>query len=654
MIPRQPADHRDNGSILPMVLVMTVVLSAVILSLAAYVSAGLRYSTVVEDRADRLAAADGGLRYGIERLELQSYAGCFTALGNTGYEIPFPGDVNQSDVTVTCRKAGTGFGDVQGWAVIVTGEGVPVDEPLLLSAGGNGTQKLLGGPVYVARVQEEANFDLQAPVEIEDGDLWFSDTAAKCDNVEDEAPGVPTNLTFKPVLRGMLCLDQPWNVLYTAPTVSVPTTPPAEPPTIDESGCTVWRPGKYTAATVPALGSANYFTSGEYYFEDVDLVIDRTVVAGWADFDQFGDQQFVQNPKCDAAVYDDQNTIGSTPGATFYLGGTSTIRIAKGELEILRRRQGTSVVSIQALDTSGPGYIASSLGWDDEILSSKSGSPTQDMVIHGLAWAPRSQLTFGNVTNVANGQLLGGAAFARIDLQSSASASNFVIRVESGPIPVSVILDSQATKDGQSTTMRAIVQISDDGIESAVNSWRVCETPDCAAPPPAPPPPPPTTTLPPGPTPTTGPCNKTVSSWTDDFGDMDWTAKYWNLASFTSDAPPGDPFAGTPVVTRTLSKIDGYFGMSSPVPGVVNTNYYVARFTTTINVGTACSVKLRAGSDDGMRVRIDGATVINSWSSHAHSTATVTSPTLSVGSHTIEVEYFERTGDSSYEFEWQS
>jgi hypothetical protein len=261
-------------------------------------------------------------------------------------------------------------------------------------------------------------------------------------------------------------------VLYTAPTTAVPTTP-AAPPTLDASGCTVWTPGKYTAA-MPPLGSANYFMSGEYYFENVDLVIDQTVVAGWADFDRFGDQQFVQNPKCDIAVYNDEMS-GSEPGATFYLGGTSSIHINKGELEILRRKQGNSVVSIHALDTSGLGYTASSLGWNDDLLSSKSGSPSQDMVIHGLAWAPRAQLTFGNVTNVANGQLLGGAAFARIDLQSSASASNFVIRVESGPIPVSLILDAEAAKNGRSTTMRAIVQISDDGIDSAVNSWRVLD-----------------------------------------------------------------------------------------------------------------------------------------------------------------------------------
>ena len=462
------ARDRDEGSILPMVLVASVVLSAVVVALAGYVSAGLRYATIVEDRADRLAAADGGLRYGIERLSLQSYAGCFTALGNAGYQIPFPAVVNESQVTVTCRKAGVGFGDIQGWAIVITGEGAPAGEWNLHSQGGNGKQKLLGGPVYVS---DPAKIQLQAAVEIEDGDLWYSDSAADCADIENRPPGVPANLTFTPALRGMLCLDQPWASLYTAPAISVPVNAPAAA-TKNASGCTVWSPGKYT--TKPALGSNNYFKAGEYYFENVDLEIDQTVVAGWADFARYGDQQFVENARCASAVAADQAS-GSLPGATFYLGGTSRISINKGKLEVLRRKQGTSLVSVHALDASGTGYLRSTLGWNQDLLSTKSGSPNQDMVIHGLAWAPRAQLTFGNVTNVASGQLVGGAVFSRIDLQSSASASNFVIRVESSPIPVTVVLDAKATKKGQSTTMRAVVQISDDGIETAINSWRVVD-----------------------------------------------------------------------------------------------------------------------------------------------------------------------------------
>jgi hypothetical protein len=38
-----------------------------------------------------------------------------------------------------------------------------------------------------------------------------------------------------------------------------------------------------------------------------------------------------------------------------------------------------------------------------------------------------------------------------------------------------VVLDATATKKSQSTTMRAVVQISDTGTERAINSWRVLD-----------------------------------------------------------------------------------------------------------------------------------------------------------------------------------
>jgi hypothetical protein len=83
-------------------------------------------------------------------------------------------------------------------------------------------------------------------------------------------------------------------------------------------------------------------------------------------------------------------------------------------------------------------------------------------------------MTFGNVTNSANGQILGGAAFAAIHLQASASASSFIIRVESSQEPYSLLIESVATLDGKSTTMNAVVQVNDVG-EPAVNSLRVVD-----------------------------------------------------------------------------------------------------------------------------------------------------------------------------------
>jgi hypothetical protein len=467
---RRTPNHseRDRGSILVLALVMCVVIAVVIGAIASYVTSGLKYSRVVEDRADRLAAADGGLRYAIERLGNSNYAACLSNLGTTGYTIDFPVQVNGADVKVTCTKGSSGIGDIKAWAIIVTGEGVPAGQPMFLSQAGGGVQKLLGGPVWIS---DPARSDLKAPVTIEDGDVWYY--RPDCDNPNLT---IDSNLTFKPTYRGPICVASPWSDVYTAPTPGafaaagdVANTNPA--PTVDAYGCTVFSPGRYTVA--PSFGANTYMKSGNYYFHNVTVDIANAVVtAGWPDFAKFGDQQFVANYPCVNAVNADKATAGSTPGATWYMGGSSHILINnKGSLEILRRLQGDDLVSIQVMESTTANYSASTLGYNDNIVWTKSGNNT-DLALHGLLWAPRAQLEFGNVTNAANGQLLGGAAVSRIILQASASASAFIIRVETSPINFELKVDATATKNGVSTTMRAVVQVDDHGT-TAVNSLRV-------------------------------------------------------------------------------------------------------------------------------------------------------------------------------------
>jgi hypothetical protein len=266
--------------------------------------------------------------------------------------------------------------------------------------------------------------------------------------------------------------------------VGIPaTTNPA--PYVDGNGCTVFSPGRYTAA--PTFGSNTYLKSGNYYFEDLTLDVSNAVVTGgWADFDNYGDKVFVPNYACTGAEPNKTPNFamtldkagGSAPGATLYLGGSAKIEIGnKGSLEILRRLQvdaqsGGNLVSIQAMDSTTAKYKKSTLGYNDNVVVTKSGN-NSDLAIHGVLYAPRAQLEFGNVTNAANGQLLGGAAVSRIVLQASASASAFIIRVETSPIAFQLKIDSTATKNGQSTTMRAIAYLNDQGEILAVNSIRV-------------------------------------------------------------------------------------------------------------------------------------------------------------------------------------
>lgn len=463
-------DHDDRGAVLPLVLVMAVVISLVIATVASYVTASLGYGHVVEDRADRLAAADGGMRYAIERLQNSAYAGCLTNLGNTGYTIDFPVDVNGAEVEITCTKGSNSIHDIKAWAIIVTGEGVPPGQPIWSSQGGAGKTKLLGGPVWISDPERS---NLQAPVEVEDGDIWYY--RSDCTNPSLTVPG---NLTFTPNYRGTICVPEPWYDVYDAPTVGTwPAT--LNPAPVPDGACTVFSPGTYTAP--PPLGANTYFKAGNYYFANVTMNIENSIVtAGWPNFDWFGDQQFIENEPCDDARDADEAanraldpTNKYLGGATFYFGGTSRIEIGnKGKFEIMRRLQVDSLVSIQVIEDPALGTV-STLDYNDNIVWTKSGN-NSDLALHGLLWAPEAQLEFGNVTNAANGQILGGAAVSRIVLQSSASASAFIIRVESSPIEFELRLDATATKNGRSTTMTAVVQVDDQGT-TAVNSLRVRE-----------------------------------------------------------------------------------------------------------------------------------------------------------------------------------
>jgi len=458
---------RDDGSILPLALVMSVVISVIVMSLATYIVTGLRYGHVVEDRADRLAAADGGMRYAIERLQNSAYAGCLTNMGNAGYTIDFPQKINEAQVNVTCTKGSNSIGDIKAWAIVVTGQGVPAGQWMWQTQAGGGQTKLLGGPVWIT---DPGRSDLKSPIEVEDGDIWYYGADCSAPNLTLES-----NLTFTPSYRGTICVDKPWNVVYTAPTVgafpafndAANTNPPV---VVDGAGCTVVRPGRYTA--MPSLGANTYFKSGNYYFHDVLIdITNATVTGGWPDQNKYGDKQFVVNAKCDGAMAADKAT-GSAAGATLYLGGSSRIEIGnKGQLEIMRRLQGDSLVSIQVIENTTANASASTLGYNTNVVWTKSGA-NSDLALHGLLWAPKAQLEFGNVTNAANGQLLGGAAVARIVLQASASANAFVIRVEGSPIKFELRIDSKATLNGQSTTMTAVVQMDDQGT-TAVNSMRV-------------------------------------------------------------------------------------------------------------------------------------------------------------------------------------
>jgi hypothetical protein len=474
---------RDRGGVLPLVLVATITFSLVVASLAGYVAAGLRYGNVVEARADRLAAADGGLRYGIERLRnFQTL--CTTGAGaGGGYTTVFPPEINGATTEVTCRRIGNAFSDVQGWGVVVTGAHVPSSQPLFITRGAGGATnnvKTFNGPLYVA---DPTRLDLAANLKVKDGDMWYS--SDNCDVPVYVSEIDSGRLTFEPsFLRGTLCVPQRWDSgLFNAPTAIVPTgfamAVPAAADSTSFPGCQVFSPGRYVGPL--PLGPNNYFKSGDYYFEDTDLrLFNQSLLAGFPSGS--GDSAKVSMPECNAAMVHDQTTSGERGGATFWLGGTSKIDVdTGGRLEIFRRQQAETYLSVVALDRNGTVgaipfrantnsfQVSTVINW---LIETKSGN-TNDASFHGLVWAPYSKLSLGNITNAANGQILGGLVIGQLDTQASNSAQAFSIGIEGNPIEARLLLESTATKDGNSTTIRAVVQYRPDFKELAVNSWRV-------------------------------------------------------------------------------------------------------------------------------------------------------------------------------------
>lgn len=473
---------RDRGAILPIVLVVAVVLGAVVVALATYATTTLRYGGVAEARADRLSAAEGGMRDVLDRLGQEGTL-CTTAAGSGGVVLDVPVQLNGADVEVRCQAVGTTLSNITSWAIVVTGNGAST--PALHTQAGAGSDKVFGGPTFVSDL---ADLDLDAPLQVKDGNLWYTDPSCpEGGQYVSDGSSIP-NLAFDPASRGIWCTSQEWSDLFEAPALpnlnALASLTPATSYT-DIGSCRVFEPGRYDFE--PDWSTYNFLKSGDYYFnlgnDPATAAIDikqAAVTAGKQGV--AGSQQVIDNSGCDS--YRDNVDTGG--GATLYLDGATHFNIdTQGSLEVLRREQGAApvdYVSIQALPTH-------SLAHSTPILSTRQGNNKQ-MALHGQVYAPNAFFEFGNVTNVAAAQLLGGAVVGALEAQASASTSGFLIQVQGSPQSDRYRLTATATKDGTTTAVRVIAQLrftaadatAGTGIwEVAANSWRVCADPACSS-----------------------------------------------------------------------------------------------------------------------------------------------------------------------------
>ena len=118
-----------------------------------------------------------------------------------------------------------------------------------------------------------------------------------------------------------------------------------------------------------------------------------------------------------------------------------------------------------------------------------------------------------------------------------------------------------------------------------------------------------------------------------------WQAFYYNNKTLS----------GSPVLVRNESDINYDWGGSSPDPSV-NADNFSARWTRYLNV-TPGTYRFTATSDDGIRVWVDNALIINQWDGHPAQTFTADWG-LAAGHHLVVVEFYENDGWAAARLSW--
>lgn len=120
-----------------------------------------------------------------------------------------------------------------------------------------------------------------------------------------------------------------------------------------------------------------------------------------------------------------------------------------------------------------------------------------------------------------------------------------------------------------------------------------------------------------------------------------WTAKFYN----------NEELSGAPVVTRRDAGINFNWGFGSPAPASVMADHFSAQWSrsATFSGGT---YRFYARSDDGVRLWVDGGNQIDEWREQAIA-GFYKDVVLNAGSHSIVVEYFDRTGLAEIHVWWE-
>lgn len=126
----------------------------------------------------------------------------------------------------------------------------------------------------------------------------------------------------------------------------------------------------------------------------------------------------------------------------------------------------------------------------------------------------------------------------------------------------------------------------------------------------------------------------------------DATTETWLGAYYSNRS-----LSGAPTLCRKDAAIDFDWASGSPDPAI-RADQFSVRWTRIVDFPTSGTYRFTAGSDDGVRIYVDGVRVIDYWTDRAYGISTA-DVDLRAGRHTIVYEFYENGGLAHATLTWR-
>ncbi len=127
------------------------------------------------------------------------------------------------------------------------------------------------------------------------------------------------------------------------------------------------------------------------------------------------------------------------------------------------------------------------------------------------------------------------------------------------------------------------------------------------------------------------------------------TGAYYDALNVGQSTTTNFTFAGrSPVLVRTdtLMRFDWKAESAGPA---VPTDYFLAKWSGYLRVPVNASYTFGVVRDDGIKVTVDGSTVVNAWSTGSAPLAWGSAKSLTTSAVPVTIEYYDSTGNAGFE-----